>query len=64
MDLSVGLLNTLEIIPSEDCHRTIMLRMTSKRLQYAIDKIKPPTIISFNKSFWNNPNIVKKLNYK
>jgi len=63
MDLSKSFINTLEIIPSEDwcrtwpADRTIMLRMTSKRVKNAVDKIRPPTIISFNRSFWNNPNI-------
>ena len=68
MELSVGLVNILEIIPSYDlcrswsADRTIMLRLTSKKVNDAIDKIKPPTIISFNNSFWNNSNndIAKK----
>jgi len=60
MDLSVDLFTILEILPREDWHRTwpaditIMLRLTSKRVNDAIDKIKPPTIISFNHSWWNN----------
>jgi len=60
MDVSVGFVNILEILPREDlcrtwpADRTIMLRMTSKRVNDAIDKIKPPTIISFNHSWWNN----------
>ena len=66
MDLSVGLVTILEILPREDwcrtwpADRTIMLRMTSKRVNDAIDKIKPPTIISFNHSWWNNYNIKLK----
>jgi Ran GTPase-activating protein (RanGAP) involved in mRNA processing and transport len=68
MDLSVGLVTILEILPREDlcrtwpADRTIMLRLTSKKVNDAIDKIKPPTIISFNNSFWNNSNndIAKK----
>ena len=63
MNLSVGFVTILEILPREDwcrtwpADRTIMLRMTSKRVNDAIDKIKPPTIISFNYSWWNNYKI-------
>lgn len=70
MDLSVGLVNILEIIPSYDlcrswsADRTIMLRLTSKKVNDAIDKIKPPTIISFNNSFWNNSNNDKAKKYE
>lgn len=50
----------IQIVPGVDlCNtwaadRTIMLRMTSKRVKEAIDKIRPPTEIILNKSFWTD----------
>jgi len=34
--------------------RTIMLRMTSKRIKDAIDKIRPPTEVILNMNFWTD----------
>ncbi len=31
-----------------------MLRMTSKRVKDAVDKLRLPTVLSLNKAFWNN----------
>ena len=50
----------IQIVPGVDlCNtwnagRTIMLRRTSKRVKDAIDKIRPPTEVILNMSFWND----------
>jgi hypothetical protein len=39
--------------------RTIMLRMTSKKVREAVDKIRPPAVVCLSKSFWNGTAAVK-----
>jgi hypothetical protein len=49
----------LAAVPSEDwcrnwaARRTIMLRMTSKRVREAVDKLCPPAVVRWSRSFWN-----------
>jgi hypothetical protein len=50
----------LEAIPAEDwCRtwaagRTIMLRMTSKRVKEIVDKMRLPAVVRLSRSFWND----------
>jgi Leucine-rich repeat (LRR) protein len=50
----------LEVIPAENwCRtwaagRTIMLRMTSKRVKELVDKVCPPADVRLSRSFWND----------
>ena len=50
----------LEVIPAEDwcrtwaADRTIMLRMTSKRVKELVDKVCPPADVRLSRSFWND----------
>jgi hypothetical protein len=50
----------LSSIPSEDwartwpADRTVMMRMTSKPVKEAVDKLRLPTVLNLNKAFWNN----------
>jgi Ran GTPase-activating protein (RanGAP) involved in mRNA processing and transport len=50
----------IQIVPGVDwsatwaANRTIMLRMTSKKIKDAIDKIRPPTEVILNMSFWSD----------
>jgi hypothetical protein len=50
----------LEAIPAEDwCRtwaagRTIMLRMTSKRVKEVVDKIRLPAVVRLSRSFWDD----------
>ena len=50
----------LSSIPSDDwgrtwpAERTMMLRMTSKRVKEAVDKLRLPTVLNLNKAFWND----------
>ncbi len=39
--------------------RTIMLRMTSKRVREAVDKIRPPAVVCLSRSFWDGTAAVK-----
>jgi Ran GTPase-activating protein (RanGAP) involved in mRNA processing and transport len=50
----------IQIVPGVDwsttwaANRTIMLRMTSKKIKKIIDKIRPPTEVILNMSFWSD----------
>jgi hypothetical protein len=50
----------LEAVPAEDwCRtwaagRTIMLRMTSKRVKEAVDKMRLPAVVRLSRSFWDD----------
>ena len=50
----------LDVIPAEDwcrtwaADRTIMLRMTSKRVKELVDKVCPPADVRLSRSFWND----------
>jgi hypothetical protein len=50
----------LEAIPADDwCRtwaagRTIMLRMTSKRVKEAVDKMRLPAVVRLSRSFWDD----------
>jgi Leucine Rich repeat len=52
----------LEAVPAEDwCRtwpdeRTIMLRMTSKRVSNAVDKMRPPAVVCLCRKYWYNFN--------
>jgi hypothetical protein len=51
---------TLGAVPAEDwCRtwaagRTIMLRMTSKRVKEAVDKMRLPAVVRLSRSFWDD----------
>ncbi len=62
----------LEAIPAEDwCRtwaagRTIMLRMTSKRVKEVVDKMHPPAVVRLSESFWadaRNGTAAEKLKF-
>jgi Leucine-rich repeat (LRR) protein len=50
----------LQIVPAEDWYRTwsaertIMLRMTSKRVREAVDKMRPPAVVCLCRKYWDN----------
>ncbi len=50
----------LEAIPAEDWYRTwaadrtIMLRMTSKRVKEIVDKMRLPVVVRLSRSFWGD----------
>ena len=52
--------DALVSIPPEDwcrtwaADRTIMLRMTSKRVKEVVDKVKPPVIVRLSRRFWGD----------
>jgi hypothetical protein len=31
-----------------------MLKMTSKKVQHAVDQLRPPTVVNLNITFWND----------
>ena len=39
--------------------RTIMLRMTSKRVKETVDKARPPAVVCLSKTFWGGTTDVK-----
>ena len=41
--------------------RTIMLRMTSKRVREAVDKIRPPAVVCLSRSFWGGQSAIRLL---
>jgi hypothetical protein len=52
--------HTLVAVPAEDwcrtweAERTIMLRMTSKRVKEIVDKVRPPAVVRLKRSFWKD----------
>ena len=52
------LITALEAVPTEDwcrtwpAERTIMLRMTSKRVRKAVNKMHPPAVVCLCRKFW------------
>lgn len=61
----------LQIVPAEDWYRTwpaertIMLRMTSKRVREAVDKMRPPAVVCLCRKYWDdfNPKLKLKLEF-
>ena len=55
-----SLTDALAAVPSDDwcrnwaADRTVMLRMTSKKVQDAVDQLRPPTVVKLNITFWND----------
>ena len=51
----------LTAIPSDDwcrtwpADRTVMLRMTSKEMRDAVDKLRPPAVVRLSRTFCNDP---------
>ena len=51
--------DALSSVPSDDwcsnwaVDRTVMLRMTSKKVQDAVDQLRPSTVVKLNITFWN-----------
>jgi hypothetical protein len=39
--------------------RTIMLKMTSKRVKEAVDKARPPAVVCLSRRFWGGTSAVK-----
>jgi hypothetical protein len=59
LDLAADALTAaLEAVPAEDwcrtwvAERTIMLRMTSKRVKEVVDKMRLPAVVALSRSFW------------
>jgi hypothetical protein len=50
----------LAAVPAEDwsrtwaADRTIMLRMISKTVKEAVDKVRPPAVVLLSRSFWDD----------
>jgi len=41
--------------------RTIMLRMSSKKVREAVDKIRPPAVVCLSRSFWGGQSAIRLL---
>jgi len=60
----------LEAVPVEDwcrtwpAERTIMLRMTSKRVKEVVDKMRPPAVVRLCRKYWDDFNSIQKLKLK
>ena len=59
--------DALAAVPSDDwcrnwaADRTVMLRMTSKKVQDAVDRLRPPTVVKLNSTFWRRNEAEKNM---